>query len=123
MRVRVSGIAGIDDLASDLAMIPKTMRLRGRAVVRRNIETGNLIAQEIAKGASGPHGKDYFKRLSSEMTGPLEGEYGPWGPPKSDYVGVSGTAGAMRDLNRSADRIGPRFARDAGRMLDDLFWP
>jgi len=123
MRIQVHGIAGIADLADDCKVISRAVPVRGRAVVRKNIEYGNIVAQNIAKKAAGPHGKDYFKRLSSEMTGPLVGEYGPWGPPKTDYVGVSGTAGAMRDLEKSADRVGPRFARDAGRMLDGLFWP
>lgn len=123
MRINVSGIEGISDLARDLEMIPRTARLRGRAVVQRNIEIGNVIAQGIARKAAGKHGKDYFKRLSSEMTGFWEGEFGPEGPPKTDYVGVSGTEGAMRDLEKAADKIAPKLARDAGRLLDSLFWP
>jgi hypothetical protein len=123
MRIKVSGIEGISDLASDLELIPRAAILRGRAVVQRNIEIGNTIAQGIARKAAGKHGKDYFKRLSSEMTGAWVGEFGPEGPPKTDYVGVSGTEGAMRDLEKAADKVAPRLARDAGRMLDGLFWP
>lgn len=120
--IRVQGIEGIADLADDLRTIPRTFRLRAGAVVARNAEIGNHIAQEIARKAAGKHGKNYFKRLSAEAVGSLAWEYGP-SAPKSDYVGVSGAAGAMRDLEKSADRIAPRFARDAGRLLDDLFWP
>ena len=123
MRIQVHGIAEIADLANDCVVISKAVPLRGKAVVARNIEYGNQVAQQIAQGAAGPHGSNYHKRLSAEMTGALVGEYGPEGPPKSDYVGVSGTAGAMRDLNKSAARVAPRFARDAGRLLDGLFWP
>jgi hypothetical protein len=113
----------IDGLARDLGMIPQTMKVRGKAVVRKNVEQGNLVARDIAKRAAGAHGKNYFRRITAEMTGPMTGEWGPKGPPKSDYVGVDGTAGAMRDLVKSAQRQGPRFARDVGRMVDGLFWP
>jgi hypothetical protein len=27
------------------------------------------------------------------------------------------------DLNKSADLIGPQLAKDAGNLLDSLFWP
>jgi hypothetical protein len=121
--VRITVHHTLDGLARDLVTISKAVPFQGRAVVRKNIEAGNLIAQNIAKKAAGPHGKDYYQRLSAEMTGPLIGEYGPWGPPKSDYVGVSGTVGAMRDLEKSAARIAPRFQRDVGKMADRLFWP
>jgi hypothetical protein len=123
MRIQVHGIEGIADLADDLRFIPRVMRHRAGAVVARNIEYGNRVAQREARAAAGPHGKDYFKRLSAEMTGSLSGEYGPEGPPKSDYVGVDGTAGATRDLDASAAKTAPRFARDIGRMVDGLFWP
>jgi hypothetical protein len=123
VRIQVQGIDGIADLADDLKSIPRTFRLRAGAVVARNAELGNHLAQEIARKAAGPHGKNYFKRLTAEAKGPLAWEFGPEGPPKTDYVGVSGTEGAMRDLEKAADRVAPRFARDAGRMLDDLFWP
>lgn len=113
---------GIDDLASDLAAIPARMVTKGSRVVRKNVNEGSRLTRRIAKAAAGPHGKDYFKRISGEMTGALEGEFGPWGPPKSRYVGVEGSAGAMRDLNKAADVIGPKFADDAGAMLDGLFW-
>lgn len=123
MRIKVHGIPEIADLARDCAVIAAAVPLRGNAVVLRNAEYGNTIAQGIAKAAAGPHGANYYKRLSAELTGPLTAEYGPEGPPKSDYVGVSGTAGAMRDLTKSAKRVAPRFQRDAGRLLDGLFWP
>lgn len=122
MRIKVSGIQGISDLADDLQLIPRTMRLRARAIVANNIEQGNMRAQRIAKAAAGPHGKLYWKRLSAEMTGPLSGEYGPHAP-QTEYVGVAKAAGAMRDLEKSAAQQAPRFARDIGRMVDDLFWP
>ena len=114
---------GIDELVRDCRLIPRTMRVRGKAVVRKNVELGTIQAQRIAKAAAGDHGKNYWKRISGEMTGALEGEYGPEGPPKSDYVGVDGSAGAMRDLVKSAQRQGPQFARDVSRMVDGLFWP
>jgi hypothetical protein len=29
----------------------------------------------------------------------------------------------MRDLEKAAAKIAPRFQREIGRMLDGLFWP
>lgn len=112
----------IDDLASDLAAIPARMVAEGSKVVAKNVRAGTRLSQKIAKAEAGPHGKDYYKRIDGEMTGLLEGEFGPWGPPKSRFVGVSGSAGAMRDLDKTADILGPRFADEAGAMLDGLFW-
>jgi hypothetical protein len=123
MRIKVSGIEGISDLADDLEQSPRTARLRGDALVMKHAEIGNSIAQGIARKAAGKHGKNYYKRLSAERTGTWQAEFGPEGPPKTDYVGVSGTAGAMRDLEKAAERVAPRFARDAGKLLDSLFWP
>lgn len=123
MRVNVTGIEGIADLASDLRLIPRTMRHRAGAVVARNIERGSIETKRIADRAAGPHGSNYSKRISSEMTGALSGEYGPSAPIGSDYTGVSGAAGAMRDLEKSAAKTAPRFQRDISRMVDGLFWP
>lgn len=113
----------LDDLERDLKLIPRTMRVRGRAVVRRNVDVGVVLTKRAARAAAGPHGANYFKRITGEMTGALEGEFGPKGPPKTDYVGVSGTAGAMRDLDKAADKVGPKFAAEIDRMVGSLFWP
>lgn len=120
MRIRVHHDIG--DLANDLLGVAAKAQVQMPEVVRRNGEQGNRVAQGIAKAAAGPHGKDYWKRLSSEMVGPLTAEYGPEGPPKTDYVGVSGTVGAMRDLTKSARIQAPRFAEDVRDMADGLFW-
>ena len=123
MRIRVEGIEGIADLGNDLQQIPRTAILRGRAVVQRNVELGTHLTQGIARKAAGKHGANYWKRISGEMVGAWEGEFGPSAVEGRRYVGVSGSEGAMRDLEKAADKVAPRFAREAGRMLDDLFWP
>jgi hypothetical protein len=120
--IRVQGIEGIADLGDDLKAIPVNMRRVMAVVVERNLKAGNTSAQGISRRMAGPHGREYYKRLSFEMTGMLAGEYGPHAP-KTDYVGVDKSAGAMRDLEKSADIIAPRFRLDVHRSLDDLFWP
>lgn len=113
----------IDDLANDLAAIPPKMRKQGNAVVRRSIREGNAFARGYARAASGVHGKNYFKRLSAEMTGPLEGEYGPHGDVVGNAVGAGWRHGPPNtDLEKSQDVIGPRFAKSVGEMIDGLFW-
>lgn len=120
MRVRVQH--GIDDLASDLAAIPVKFAKKAPGVVARNAREGNKIAQRLARSKAGPHGKNYYKRLTSEMTGPLTAEYGPEGDPKTEFVGVGFRSGENLDLPNSADLIGPKFAADVLDTADGLFW-
>ena len=111
----------LSDLAGDMAAIPSKFRAKAPGVVRKNVSAGNKIAQGIAKAKSGPHGKAYWKRLTAEMTGPLEGEYGPHdgGTP----VGAGWRHGAgNHDLPQSADIIGPKFADAVLDVADGLFW-
>lgn len=114
----------IDDLESDCRKIATTTKARFARVVRRNVEQGNLLAQRYARDASGPHGLNYYKRITAEMTGPLSGEYGPGGDVVGNAVGAGWRHGPPNtDLEKSLDIIGPRFARDVSNVADDLFWP
>ncbi|MDF1603396.1 hypothetical protein [Nocardioides sp. YIM 152315] len=119
MRVRVTH--GIGDLANDLAQIPVSFATRAPQVVEWNAQRGNTIARRFAREKAGPHGKDWYKRLTSEMTGPLTAEYGPEGIPKTDFVGVGFRSGTNLDLPNSADIVGPDFADDTGDMAEGLF--
>lgn len=114
---------GIDDLASDLAKIPPAA-VRGLSkVVRTNVRDGNTLARRYAREKSGIHGKNAWKRLTGEMTGALSGEYG-WTGDASQIVGAGFRNGPPNtDLERTQDIIGPKLAKDAGDVLDNLFWP
>lgn len=118
MSIRV--IHDLDDLAEDLRTIATTTKARMAGVVRDNVALGERAAQRFAKQSSGPHGLNYFKRITSESNG-LEGEYGPHagGLP----VGGGWRHGENTDLPRSADIVGPKFAKDVADEADDLFWP
>lgn len=121
MRVSVSG--GVSDLADDLAKIP-VKAARGLATAtKRNVNQGNAVARRFARESSGPHGKNYFKRITAEMTGPFEGEWGPTGDVAGNAVGAGWRNGPPNtDLPRSADIQGPKFAKDVGDVVDGLFW-
>lgn len=113
----------IGDLANDLATIPVKMAPRLAGAVRRNIEQGNARAQRLARAKSGPHGKNYYKRLTAESTGPLQGEYGPEGDVVGNAVGAGWRNNPPNtDLPKSADVQGPKFARDVGKIVDRAFW-
>lgn len=113
----------IGDLSRDMDRIPAKLVKEGSKVVRRNVREGNAYARAFARGASGTHGKNYFKRITAEMTGPLEGEYGPHGDVVGNAVGAGWRHGPPNtDLEKSQDIIGPKFAHDAGEMLEGLFW-
>lgn len=120
MRIRVTHDIG--DLANDLAGIPVRASRGFAAAVRSNAEEGNRLARRFAQSKAGPHGKNYFKRLSAEMITPLMWEYGPTGDPKTDFVGVGFRHGVNLDLPNSADVIGPKFAKDVGDTIDGVFW-
>lgn len=120
MGVRVEH--SIDDLASDMRKIPAAMVRQGSQVVRRNIVAGNREARRLARRKSGLHGRNYYKRISSEMTGALEGVYGPSNVEGSDYLGAGWRHGENTDLAQSLDLVGPKFRGDVVDMLDRLFW-
>ena len=118
--MRVVVINDLSDLAADMRAIPAKFKAKAPGVVRKNVQAGNKIAQDIAKTKSGPHGKNLFKRYTGEMTGPLQGEYG-------EHDGGIPVGGGWRhsagnhDLAQSADLIAPRFADAVIDMADGLF--
>lgn len=112
----------IGDLAADAAAIPVKFARKAPGVVLRNAREGNKIAQRLSRQKAGPHGKNFYKRMSAERTGPLTAEYGPEGSPKTEFVGVGFRSGENLDLPNSADQIGPKFASDVLDAADGLFW-
>jgi hypothetical protein len=119
--MRVHFTHHIDDLASDLAAMPRKVKSKAPGVVRKNVKAGNRLAVNFARARSGPHGLNYFKRLSWEMTGPLQGEYGPHDGGTPVGAGFR-HAGVNMDLPDSADLIGPKFEHDVDHLIDGLFW-
>lgn len=113
----------LDDLAADMVGIEPKFAKTMPAVVKRSLREGNALARSYARGSSGPHGKNYYKRITAEMTAPLSGEYGPHGTVAGNAVGGGWRSGPQNtDLPRSADTIAPKFAKDAGDALGGLFW-
>lgn len=119
--MRVVVINDLSDLADDMRAIPVEFAARAGSIVRRHVNEGNKIAQRIAREKSGPHGANYYKRLSGEMTGPLTGEYGPHDGGTPVGAGWRHAPG-NHDLAQSADLIGPRFADTVIDVADGLFW-
>lgn len=122
MSVRVRHTIG--DLERDCVKVIATARPRMTKVVKKNAEQGAKIMQGIARGAAGPHGSNYYKRISGELTGPLTGEFGPSGDVDGNAVGAGWRHGPPNtDMPKAADLQGPRFASDAGKIFDNgLFW-
>lgn len=114
----------VGDLADDLRAAAVIVKKGGPRIVRTNVREGREQAQLYARRASGPHGVLYFKRITDEMTGPLEGEFGPHGDVVGNAVGGGWRSGPVNtDLDRAADVIGHQFADDAADLLDEAFWP
>lgn len=119
MSVHVSHSIG--DLAKDMANIARKVKPDMARIVKRNTHQGNMLARKFAREASGPHGKNFYKRYTSEMVDPLTGEYG-------HNVGSAPVGGGWRhgppnnDLPKSADIIGPKFANDVQDKPGEWFW-
>lgn len=118
----------IGDLSSDLARLAAETRPRMRGVVRDGVKVGTQLARQFARESSGPHGKNYYKRITGEMHGDLglfgntiSGEYGPTGTPKTEFVGAGFRHGINTDLPRSADIVGPSFLRSVDDEVGDMF--
>jgi hypothetical protein len=120
---RASFRHNIGDLADDLRTIAVTAKPKMAVVVARDVGEGLRLAQGFARSASGIHGTNYYKRITSEMTGLLVGEFGPTGDVRGNAVGAGWRHGVNTDLPKAADIIGPKLARDVGDVLDGLFWP
>lgn len=118
--VRVIG--GVDDLARDLEGIAVRVKPDMREVVNESRIEAEETMKGFAREKSGPHGKAYFKRIDSEMTGPLSAEIGPSGIPKSEFVGAGFRHGVNTDGARTSDVVGPELARKVGRKVDGWFW-
>lgn len=120
-------IHSIGDLASDLVKIASETKPAMRGVVRDGIRLGEQMSKANAKASSGPHGKRYWKRISSEMNGAglfgntISGEFGPSGSPKTEFIGAGFRHGHNTDLARAADVLAPSFARSVGDEIEDIF--
>lgn len=119
MRIRVRHT--IDRLADKYEKIPAQAMVGMNRIVRENVDYGRDLAKALAREQAGPHGQNYYKRITSEMTGPLEGEYGPTGSPKTEFVGVGFRSGINTDLPQSADKVTPAAAADLRRLITRLY--
>lgn len=119
MHIHVSN--DLSDLAGDTRRIATEAKLDMAETVKKNVEAGERYARGIARQASGPHGLNYFKRITGEVTSPLEGEFGP-------HAGGTPVGGGWRhgppntDQEKAADIVAPRFAKDVANLSDRWFW-
>lgn len=124
MRVRVIG--GVGDLAGDLRAIATIARRDMADTVKNDAESGQRLARGFARQSAGAHGKHYPNSITTERTGPLRFEYGP--DAAMPQGGMSFEYGSRNqpahlDLARSADIVGPRFAKDVEQLPRYWFWP
>lgn len=115
-------IHSLGDLDDDLSSIAARVKPEMRDVVDDARRETERLAKQFAREKSGIHGKAYYKRISSEMTGPLEAEVGPTGTPKTEFVGAGFRHGVNTDLPRAADATGPEMAADVREKVSRWFW-
>lgn len=126
--MRIKATHSLGGLADDLKNIAVTTRPRMRGVVRDGVKVGKDLSRAYAKESSGPHGRQYYKRITSSMNAGLglfgntiSGEWGPSGSPKTEFVGAGFRHGHNTDLARSADIVGPSFLRSVDDEVQDMF--
>lgn len=116
----------IDDLANDLAGIAKRVKPDMRGVVKDGLRVGVMLARANAERTSGRYSKHYRKAITLEMTGDLEGEYGPDVSMKQGNMrfefGEGRQSAPHLNLARSADVVGPAFERSVRDQIDGWFW-
>lgn len=117
--VRRSG-NGISETIRDLEAVPGEIYGNGGAIVHNDGERLNRFARNISRAKAGPHGKDFFKRISATMVGPLAIEVGPSALEGTRYTGVDSEGGPGRDLDEALDKIRPVFHKHAAELMDDL---
>lgn len=127
--MRVSVTHTIGNLAHDLRTIGRQAPAEFRGVVRDNLRVGNNLAKQYARSANPPgsHAYEYPGKFETEMTAPLRGEYGPVARGQGELAHIleqgQGGNAPQNNLAKSTDVVGPKFAHDAGRRADGLFWP
>lgn len=121
MVVRIKVRHRIDRLAEDYATIPAKATVGLARIARDNVDYGRDLARALAREGAGPHGQNYWKRISSEMTGLFEGEYGPTGEPKTDFIGVGFRSGINTDLPQSADKVIQSASADVRKLITRLY--
>jgi len=110
----------IDRLAERQERAAVEFKPRAHRAVKDSTDFGRDLARALAREGAGPHGKDYWKRINAEMTGLLEGEFGPDGTPKTEFVGVGFRHGRNTDLPKAADKVTPDLAARVRKILSEL---
>lgn len=110
-----------DDLAEDLRSIAARAKSDLAGVAQRGVKFGETTEKRLAKERSGPHGKFYWKRISSEMLTPLSGEWGAHGGGTPVGAGFRNGPPNMDSAN-SADITVERVAGDVSALADRYFW-
>jgi hypothetical protein len=122
--MRVSVTHHLNDLERDCRVVGASLKPAAEKIIAQKILEGSGAARRLARAASGPHGANYYKRITSGMTGTLKGEWGPTGDVAGNAVGAGWRHGpGNMDLPNSADIIAPEFQRDIGNLLGRMFWP
>lgn len=124
--MRVVVIGGVGDLARDLERIPATFTRKAITATVKTARRGNTLAKGFARDTAGAHGVHYPRAFTVEKSGPgISWEYGPDDAHlqgEMSFEWGSRNQPAHLDLNRSADIIGPAYAKAIRDVLDEVFW-
>ena len=115
--IRVTG--GVADLERKMRSLPPKARKDMRRVVVENVRAGRVLTRDSARRTARSHGKHYPKAITSEMTGPLIGE---WGPDASKPQGGMSFEGGSRNqpahlnMAKNADIVARMYHQDVADL-------
>lgn len=124
----------IGRLAADMADIPARATVDMYEKTREAGRLGNSLAKDYARESSGRHARKYPGTFSAEMKQTFRGfgsqifvtEYGPRATGQGLLAPIleNGSRNNKPHFNllRSADQIGPAFAREVGELPNRWFW-
>lgn len=112
----------LGDLEKDFMESAKGFARKAPAAVRDTTREGWRDVRRTSRRRAGPHGKNFFKRITMERTDTLVYEYGPEGMPKSEYVGVGYRNGnGNLDMPQSADGLAESLERRLSAVIDETW--
>ncbi|GAB2970273.1 hypothetical protein [Nocardioides montaniterrae] len=113
----------LDDLQHDLEDAAAKMQRSVTSALNDAQKLGTQVARRHAQAASGPHGKNFYKRITGEMLTPTSAEFGITADQRGEPVGAGFRHGPPnRDLAAAGDKAAAELAWQIRSAIDGVLW-
>lgn len=125
MSIRVT-VVHLNPSAPDLLRVVARIPVDMARTVKANVEQGGRKAANNSRRTSGTHGKHHPASITAEMTGVMQGEWGPdRAKPQGDMdfeYGSGNQTAPHLPVTKSGDVQVPKWHRDTSKAIDRWFW-